>query len=1418
MKKILAYFLFVFLLCTKVMAYDFTADCVTGQTLSYTITSDTIPYTVALVRGDEYVSGDLEIPASVEYNDIVYSVTAIADSAFYQNYALTSVIVPNTVTSIGDAAFYFCGLRSASVPTSVTSFGSHIFYGNNNLSAVYNEDTFIHGGPNSEYVIPDGIKTICQFAFSSNQYLTTITIPSSVTYIGQHAFSYCSALTTINYNVPNCIHDGSEGYSAFFSCNNVTTINIGENVEVIPQYMFATCSGLTSITLPNSLREIGERAFSETGLTSITIPENITSMGSGVFYRCTGLTTVNFNATNCSISGINLYVMFLDCPVTTVNIGENVTSIPDEMFYVLESLQSVTIPENVTSIGKWAFANCTNLTTVNFNATNCTYMGTESQPAFAFNWTSTLTTLNIGENVTRIPNYAFAYCTNLSEITIPASVTNIGDGAFTNCSSLTTVNYNAQNCTCDGTTVAAFRSCSNITTINIGENVEVIPQYIFHSCSGVTSITFPNSLREIGERAFYGCGLESVTIVPSLTNIGSEAFKNCSSLTAVNYNAINCTVAGLSSRNSMFGSALTSLTFAENVKTIPGYAFYNCSGLTGTLILPDSLESIGYGAFSGCTGYTGTLTIPESVTSFENSVFSNCTGLTSLVFNATNCTAMGFCFSGCTSLTSLTIGENVTNIPDYAFRELGLTGTLTIPESVTSIGEWAFYGCSGLSEIVIGNSVASIGNSAFRVCAGLTSLTIPNSVTSIGYWAFADCSNLTTVNFNATNCTSMGESSYPAFGGCPSFSTLHIAENVTEIPGLAFFDCENITDIYVYSSTPPTIENSIAFTSAAYSNATVWTPCPAAATYRSDSQWGEFVNISNEQTSIFNIAVQTADASMGDVAGDGSFTCDTEVTLTATPNDGYRFVAWNDGNEDNPRTITVGGDSTFVASFRAVHTITATAGANGTISPSGEVTIDEGSDQSFTITPNTNYRLVNVIVDGSYDVTGLLVDGIYTFVNVVTDHTITATFEAIPSYTISVTGGSHGTISPSSDVIVIEGGSQTFTFSPDACYDIGDVRVDGATVRLDENNSYTFTNVTADHTVEATFVILTYTIAVTSSEHGSVTHNDEEGDVVVNCGDSQSFTIVADDSCRLVSVMVDGVNVTSQLVNGVYTFTNVTADHTISATFEEIPIYTITVSASNDEYGTVAGGGEYMEGTVATISATPNENCHFVSWNDGSTENPRTFTVMDDNTFVATFERNLCTITALASDPDFGTVTGGGQYAIGDTVVLTATPGIGFCFISWDDDSLANPRSFVAAGDSTFVAEFSATAHRAVDTTVTSYLTLDEHTFYASGIYSYVIPSDIGCDTIVDLTLQVLDVPETYDISPNPAKSLICISLENYISYVEFYTIGGRLVMQKEVNANSVEINVEGLVSGVYFVRLYGECGHVPLVQRFVKE
>ncbi len=196
------------------------------------------------------------IPASVTYNSLPYSVTSIGDAAFVDCYNLTSVTIPNSVTSIGDYAFGSCsGLTSVTIPNSITSIG-------------------------------DG-------AFGDCTSLTSVTIPNSVTSIGNEAFRGCSGLTSVT--IPNSVT--SIGRSAFNACISLTTITIPYSVTSIGDYAFCDCSGMTSITIPNSVTSIGVNAFCDcTGLTSITIPNSVTRIGWSAFYKCYGLTSITCEA------------------------------------------------------------------------------------------------------------------------------------------------------------------------------------------------------------------------------------------------------------------------------------------------------------------------------------------------------------------------------------------------------------------------------------------------------------------------------------------------------------------------------------------------------------------------------------------------------------------------------------------------------------------------------------------------------------------------------------------------------------------------------------------------------------------------------------------------------------------------------------------------------------------------------------------------------------------------------------------------------------------------------------------------------------------------------------------------------------------------------------------------------------------
>ena len=269
----------------------------------------------------------------------------------------------------------------------------------------------------------------------------------------------------------------------------------------------------------------------------------------------------------------------------------------------------------------------------------------------------------------------------------------------------------------------------------------------------------------------------------------------------------------------------------------------------------------------------------------------------------------------------------------------------------------------------------------------------------------------------------------------------------------------------------------------------------------------------------------------------------------------------------------------------SAQTIVASAGEHGTISPAGNVAVLLGDNAEFTITPESGYRIASVVVDAEtaneVNVTANLVagDGVffYTFENVTADHTINATFEEIPTYTITVVAGENGSVLyndalVSEPIVVAEGATPEFEISPATGYQIEALSIDENALALTPvqlgGYTYTFEPVRAAHTITVSFelipvVVTTHTIVATAGENGTITPN---GNVDVEDGEDQVFQIAANDGYRIASVLVDDVEAINDLVNGAYTFTNVTEDHTIAATFEAVPVTTYTIT------GTVIGG------------------------------------------------------------------------------------------------------------------------------------------------------------------------------------------------------------------------------------------------------
>jgi hypothetical protein len=288
-------------------------------------------------------------------------------------------------------------------------------------------------------------------------------------------------------------------------------------------------------------------------------------------------------------------------------------------------------------------------------------------------------------------------------------------------------------------------------------------------------------------------------------------------------------------------------------------------------------------------------------------------------------------------------------------------------------------------------------------------------------------------------------------------------------------------------------------------------------------------------------------ATGGTITPSGTFfvTQGASQTFTITPSAGYAIAGLQVDGSSVPAAASytfsnIATNHTISATFTASvtsYTLTASAGANGTISPSGAVTVNPGAGQTFSFSPATGYQVSSVLVDGAAVTTA----SSYSFPNVTASHTISVSFAPI-TYTITPSAGANGTISPSGAVKINSGGSQTFSFTPATGYQVASVLIDGAMVGA--LSSYTFSSVTANHTISATFTsAATFTITPTAGANGTIS---PATPVTVNSGASQTFTIAPATGFQVAKVQIDGASV-GPLTS--YAFSNVTANHTISASF-----------------------------------------------------------------------------------------------------------------------------------------------------------------------------------------------------------------------------------------------------------------------------
>ncbi len=690
------------------------------------------------------------VASHVKSITILAPLTSIPAETFALASSLTSIILPSTITSIGDNAFNYCQkLKYVNFEdlTNLTTIGYNAFYDCYSLSSAnFASVTSIEG-----------------YAFYDCYRLTSVVLPSNLSSVGDSAFQSCYSLAEVYDLAGLGVTVGSTGYGyvGYYAAVVYDTMQESALVEID-----------NIIYYPESVNSYIAIGMVDKEATSITLHSNTTKIRNYAFYP------IEYYNNPSKVESID----FSSCT--------NLTTIGAYAFNYCKQIVSITLPNSVTTLGAFVFSDCSSLVSINLPN------GITNIPSSAFSSCYALANITLPSGLKTIETYAFSSCRMLTSITLPSGLTSIGNYAFQSCYNILEV-YNlsssitlTKGATTNGyvayyakTIHTSASSASNYTVIdNVKYYVENASSYIVTGLadSSLTSITLHANTTRINECAFYGCeSLVSVdtSACSNISSIGAYAFYNChslqgfempSGLTTINaYTFYNC-------------YSLTSITIPSGVTSFTGYyAFQNCYALAEVYDLSTKLNftigSTGYGytayyakvvhtsastasriqTINGVKYYVyGTdfialcpATIRASVTSInldsrtteiKTYAFYN-TNITSVNLRGyTNLTTIGsYAFGSIKTLTSvdLTGCVNLTKT-NYAFNNCGGLTNVTLPESITTISGYMFYGCKSLTSIIIPNSVTKIGYYAFYG-SGLTSISLR------GMWYYTSNSSYT---------------------------------------------------------------------------------------------------------------------------------------------------------------------------------------------------------------------------------------------------------------------------------------------------------------------------------------------------------------------------------------------------------------------------------------------------------------------------------------------------------------------------------------------------------------------------------------------------------------------------------------------------------------------------------------------------
>ena len=679
------------------------------------------------------------------------SVKTIDFGAFARCYKLKKIKIPDSVQSLGKGTFYKCiNLTQVNIPNGVKTIPGYVSaqgYADETAAAGCFQDC----RSIKNIIIPSSVSTIGESAFSGCTSLSSVFIGSGVKELDKRGFYGCDSLAEITVDEKNANYSSLDGVLFNKDKTNVIicpngkkgTYSLPNKVTKISSYAFCNCSGLTSVTIPNSVTSIEDYAFDDcTGLTNIAIPNSVTSIGYSAFSGCTGLTSVTIPN---SVTSIGNYAFSQCSGLTNVSISNKVTSL-SYTFKDCTKLTSITIPESVTSISNGLdgpmFDGCTNLKKIEVSPNNENYSSYNGVLLDKDGYNlircpeGKSGNFVVPDSVGCIESYAFYNCTNLTNIQISKNVNEIEGYAFVNCKSLQkfvltdnvyTIGYYG-----GWYEESMFRGCENLKEIEVGsgnDNYSSVDGVLYDKevekllyCPAKKSgeYTVPKSIKSVTDYAFEDCNsLESIVLPESMPEFSLFDLECCPSLKSIK-------VTG----NNAYYSAEDGVLFNKDKTEI--YVFPRSK--EGNYTIPNSVTEISSRQFSQCTGLTG-ITIPNTVTEIGYSAFNG--NLKSIKVSEGN---KYFC-----SYDGVLFNKDKTEI----LFCVGNKKEFVIPNGVKSISG-AFNDCSNLTSVTIPNSVTSIYN-GFNNCPNLTSITIPQSVISIYDSSFFNCGkNFTIYGYGGT--------------------------------------------------------------------------------------------------------------------------------------------------------------------------------------------------------------------------------------------------------------------------------------------------------------------------------------------------------------------------------------------------------------------------------------------------------------------------------------------------------------------------------------------------------------------------------------------------------------------------------------------------------------------------------------------